>query len=71
MDDEEEEEEEQQQPSDHQSKTIADNQYIRNKPWLKEYQKGCDWEIYSTELSPIFEGRLLYLYYKYTCLCYS
>jgi potassium large conductance calcium-activated channel subfamily M alpha protein 1 len=24
--------------------------------WLGEYQRGCDWEIYSTELSEKFEG---------------
>ena len=24
--------------------------------WLNEYEKGCDWEIYSTELSDMFEG---------------
>jgi hypothetical protein len=24
--------------------------------WLGEYQRGCDWEIYTTELSSVFEG---------------
>ena len=24
--------------------------------WLHEYQQGCDWEIYCTEISEIFEG---------------
>ncbi len=24
--------------------------------WIGEYQRGCDWEIYSTELSESFEG---------------
>eukprot|EP01034_Spumella_vulgaris_P045797 gene45797-57071_t len=27
-----------------------------HKPWLTEYQKGCDWEIYTTSLSDIFVG---------------
>ena len=24
--------------------------------WMSEYQKGCDWEIYTTEMADIFEG---------------
>jgi hypothetical protein len=24
--------------------------------WIGEYQRGCDWEIYTTDLSPSFEG---------------
>ena len=24
--------------------------------WIQEYQKGCDWEIYTTELADVFEG---------------
>ena len=24
--------------------------------WLVEYQKGCDWEIYTTEMASVFEG---------------
>jgi ribosomal protein L15 len=27
-----------------------------NSDWIGEYQRGCDWEIYTTELSPTFEG---------------
>lgn len=26
------------------------------KHWLKEYKKGCDWEIYMSSLSEVFEG---------------
>ena len=26
--------------------------------WLIEYNKGCDWEIYPTELADVFEGTL-------------
>ena len=26
--------------------------------WLEEYQRGCDWEIYTSELSDLFEGTL-------------
>ena len=65
--DEEEEDEEPNTEGNPSTKTdvvdlpTTNNQYIRSKPWLKEYQKGCGWEIYSTELSPIFEG-ILYIY---------
>ena len=24
--------------------------------WITEYQKGCDWEIYTTEMADVFEG---------------
>jgi hypothetical protein len=27
-----------------------------NSDWIGEYQRGCDWEIYTTELSSTFEG---------------
>jgi hypothetical protein len=27
-----------------------------NNDWVGEYQRGCDWEIYSTELSDRFQG---------------
>ena len=26
--------------------------------WIGEYQRGCDWEIYSTELADCFEGAI-------------
>ena len=29
-----------------------------NDHWMGEYQRGCDWEIYTTELSDKFEGAL-------------
>ena len=29
-----------------------------NDHWIGEYQRGCDWEIYTTELSEKFEGAL-------------
>lgn len=29
-----------------------------NDHWMGEYQRGCDWEIYTTELSEKFEGAL-------------
>ena len=29
---------------------------IDSSDWIGEYQRGCDWEIYTTELSDTFEG---------------
>ena len=29
---------------------------IDSGDWIGEYQRGCDWEIYSTELADSFEG---------------
>ncbi len=29
---------------------------IDSGDWMGEYQRGCDWEIYSTELADSFEG---------------
>lgn len=27
-----------------------------NSFWVKEYEEGCEWEIYTTDISPAFEG---------------
>jgi len=35
-----------------------------SKAWLQEYEKGCDWEIYTSKLSNSFEG------YKFKDLAY-
>jgi hypothetical protein len=29
---------------------------LKNPYWMNEYQKGCDWEIYTTDMSDRFEG---------------
>lgn len=35
-----------------------DDENLSDGNWLEEYQKGCDWEIYTSPLSELFEGNL-------------
>eukprot|EP01036_Dinobryon_divergens_P030222 gene30222-39429_t len=48
--------------------SIEDDDGPKKSPWLMEYQNGCDWEIYVSELSTIFEGvsfaHLSYMIYE-------
>jgi len=41
------------QHQQHDIETLDDDE---DSDWLGEYQRGCDWEIYTTELSTAFEG---------------
>ena len=36
--------------------TMGPGQKKKKEDWLSEYQAGCDWEIYSTPLCPVFNG---------------
>jgi hypothetical protein len=40
----------------HDSDTDSDDSVIGAGYWMNEYQKGCDWEIYTTEMADKFEG---------------
>ena len=41
--------------SDSDSNSESDDGETDDK-WLVEYEKGCDWEIYTTEMASVFEG---------------
>lgn len=47
---------EEQVPNEDNSDTDSDASVKGNSYWMNEYQKGCDWEIYTTEMSEKFEG---------------
>lgn len=34
----------------------SDDDNAEGGGWMQEYQKGCDWEIYTTEMADVFEG---------------
>jgi hypothetical protein len=34
----------------------SDDDNVEGGGWMQEYQKGCDWEIYTTEMADVFEG---------------
>ena len=36
----------------------GEDENLSDGNWLEEYQKGCDWEIYTSPLSDLFEGVL-------------
>lgn len=42
--------------SDTDSDSEEEEEMEEESNWLDEYKKGCDWEIYTTELSDMFEG---------------
>ena len=44
----------------HGIETLDDDEH---SDWLGEYRRGCDWEIYVTDLSPQFEGDCLLVYH--------
>jgi hypothetical protein len=36
--------------------TGSNNNNNKDEAWLSEYSMGCDWEVYTVPLSPVFEG---------------